>query len=107
MKIKVDGCFLTPARIIAGTKGSFDTVRVELCFGKDWEGLDKSVVFHTPTGKNVRVSCDDGRLRIPDEVMATRGKSSFAVIGKDGGKRKTTLPCELYVLNSVDGVDEV
>ncbi|MBE6577634.1 MAG: hypothetical protein E7653_05805 [Ruminococcaceae bacterium] len=103
MKIKVDGCFLRPARIIAGIKGSFDVTYLEMCFGKDWEAFDKSVVFQTSSGTSVTALCEDGRVRIPDEVMMTHGKSSFAVVGRAGSARKTTLSGELYVLNTVDG----
>ncbi len=105
MKIKVNDCFLAPSRIVVGVKGSLGEPTLELSFGREWDGLDKSVFFRTSTGVSVSAGCESGVVRIPDEVMESHGKVRFAVLGKGDGKRKTTLSGELYVLDTVDEVE--
>lgn len=107
MKIKVDGCFLSPERVIAGTMGSIGETRLDMYFGKDWDGFDKIIVFRTPLGKVVQSRCDQDGACIPEEVMRERGKSSFCVVGEQGGIKRRTLCGELYVLGTIDTGDDI
>ena len=106
MKIKVDTCFLSPSRAVVGVKGSTDEAALELCFSRDWEGLERRAVFRTADGLTLSAPCEGSRVRIPDEVMMTHGKVSFAIVGKGGARQKTTLAGELYILNTVDGGED-
>ncbi len=107
MKIKVDGCLLSPSRVLVGTKGSLGEAHIDVSFDKSWNGLEKSVIFRTPTGVCVRESCDGSRIYIPDEVMRTRGKSSFAFLGCGEDIQRTTLSGEVYVLGTLDDGDAI
>jgi hypothetical protein len=106
MKIKVKNYTLSPKRIFAGVRGSIGSVQFEMSFGKEWEGYEKSVVFRAPNGATASVSCEGGTVRVPDEIMNARGKIRFAAVGVAGDKRRMTLPAEMYVLGTVDGVTE-
>ena len=53
MKINVNQYSLSPAHLLAGTKGSYGFETLELTFSGEWEGLGKMIIFETPTGKTL------------------------------------------------------
>jgi hypothetical protein len=102
MKIKVDNYSVYPSRFIVGTKGSLGIEYMDLCFSREWERMDKSIVFRTPSGKRECVALRGEPVMIPDCVMSESGVSSFAVVGSQNGRTRTTLSGELHVLDTID-----
>ena len=109
MKIKVDNYSVNPSRFIVGTKGSRSVEYMDFSFSREWELMDKSIVFKSPSGKRECVRWNGEPICVPDCVMSEAGISSFAVMGTKNEKIKMTLAGELYVLDTVsieNGEDE-
>ena len=102
MKIKVDYFTMSPSRFIAGTLGSYGFENIELEFSDEWSGLGKKLVFY-PKGKDpVSVVYSGEPVRIPYEVMSTRGVSKFAVVGYEGERTLITVSGQIDVLNTLE-----
>ncbi len=102
MIINVNYYSLSPRHLIAGTKNSFGFERLELRFGDEWQGLEKSVTFYPADGEPVSVKYD-APIEIPREVMSSAGVARFTVSGRDGERQLISVAGELDVLGSNGG----
>lgn len=105
MKINVNQYSLSPAHLLAGTKGSYGFETLELTFSGEWEGLGKKIIFETPSGKTVSKLYTTGAVDIPAEVMKERGKTRFAVVGVQGNRTILSVSGTLDVLDTLSDAD--
>lgn len=105
MKISVNYYSVTPRRFIAGTRGSYGIEKLEIAFSKEWNGLTKRVVFYPPDAEPVGVMYSSEPINIPMEVMRSRGKTKYAVIGYKDEKKLVTVSGEMDVLGALDDTE--
>ena len=105
MKISANYYSVTPRRFIAGTRGSYGIEKLEISFSEEWNGLTKRVVFYPPASEPVGVMYASGPIDIPMEVMRTRGKTKYAVIGYKDEKKLVTVSGEMDVLGTLDDTE--
>ena len=79
--INVNGESPTPARIVAGTRGSYAVTDLMFDFSSEWDGLIKKVVFYPVRGTPVYRVYTHGELTIPARVMKYDGVSLMTVSG--------------------------
>ncbi len=102
LNIKVNGIWLTPDWAVAGTRGSFGSAFLIFEFSPEWEGLAKRITFY-PADDSVPVALlfDGGRVRVPDEVMASAGTAGFVIDGVRDGEIFITKRGELRIVDTV------
>ncbi len=105
MKINVNAYSVTPAQLIAGTRGSYGFEVLEFSFSEEWQGLAKKVIFETPSGISVCKVYTGTPIEIPAEVMKERGKSRFSVAGYSDNRTIYTVSGTLDVLNTLEDSD--
>ena len=105
MKISANYYSVTPPRFIAGTKGSYGIEKLEIVFSGEWDGLSKKIVFYPPDSAPVGVIYSHSPIDIPIEVMRTRGRSKYAVIGYKDEKKLVSVSGEIDVLGTLDDTD--
>lgn len=106
MKIKVDAYSLSPSSVLAGIKGSQCCESLFFEFDALWEGFAKKVIFSMPDGTSLIKTYGGGALKIPDAVLAKRGKTQFAIVGRKGKQRRISVCGTLMVLNSLSDLQK-
>lgn len=101
MKINIKNNSVYPQKIFAVGRGSYGFDLLEFVFSKDWRGLDKSVVFVAPSGEHTRIKYDGAAIRIPREILASRGKCLIFAIGEGRECSKSSVPIELWIAGDI------
>lgn len=102
MQIQVGKYALTPAKLIAGTVGSYGFEQMQLLFDPFWEPLAKKIVFETEDGTHISLLVEEEQeIVVPPEVCRSAGVCRFAVVGYEEEKVIITLAGELLVLPTI------
>ena len=101
MKISIKNNSVYPQKIFAVGRGSYGFDLLEFVFSKDWRGLDKSVVFVTPDGAQIRIKYEGHAISIPREILASRGRCLIFAIGEGRECAKSSVQIELWIAGDI------
>ena len=107
MNITIKEYSVTPSTLVAGTQGSEGVFRLSFSFDPTWDGFSKKAVFLLQNGERIYRSLRTDEVVIPSEVLQTRGKCRCFLVGRRGRNRLVSTACELIVLATAGGNEEV
>ena len=98
MKIHIKNNSVYPQKIFAVGRGSYGFDLLEFVFSKDWRGLDKTIVFVSPDGTQIRKKHNGCAVRIPREILASRGRCLIFAVGDNAECSKISVQIELWIV---------
>ena len=97
MRIHIKNNSVLPKRIFAIGRGSYGFDQLDFVFSKEWKKLSIKIIFISPTGERASLSFDGSPIKIPRNILASRGKSLIFAVGTKGDHTLTSMNIELWV----------
>ena len=102
MNVRVGKYAITPARLLAGTAGSYGFETLRFSFDEVWRPLTKRILFAPPEGEQISLLLPPNEeITLPREVCRSAGICRFAIVGYEEEKVILTLTGELFVLDTL------
>lgn len=97
MRIHIKNNSVSPRRIFAVGRGSYGFDLLNFVFSKEWKKLSKKIVFISPSGERTSISFGGSPIKIPRNILASRGKNLIFAVGTNGEDTLTSMSMELWV----------